>query len=1149
MREMYFRKQVRALKFSLMSPERIKKLSTAKVVTPELYDIDGFPVDGGLMDLRLGAIDPGVRCRTCGKRVKECSGHSGSIELARPVFHIKYIPLIELCLRSFCPSCGKLTLSDEKQKEYTPRERAKKARDAKKCPHCSESIEKVKLDKPNTFMIGKKRLNAIEVRQRLVLIKDEELKKIGVNSKTCRPEWTVLSLLLVPSVTVRPSITLDSGERSEDDLTHKLSDIIRSNQRLWENLNAGAPEVIIEDLWDLLQYHVTTFFDNTIGKIPPARHRSGQPLKTITERIKGKEGRIRHNLAGKRVNYSARTVISPDPFIKINEVGVPLEIAKIITVAEAVTTINIEFLRDLVRKGDEYPGANYVIRTDGKRKRITNDLKEELCAEIQPGYKVERHIRDGDVVLFNRHPSLHKQSLMAHIVRVLPHRTFRLHPAAAFPYNADYDGDEMNIHSPQTEEARAEAIILLDVKNNIISSKNNINLVGTIADSITGAYLLGKDKLSKDEADQLLFSANIRNNITTKEIAGRDVFAQLIPKGSNIKIPHEIIGSNSFGAEEGEMIKIIDRDFGREEALDSIQKAFILGALYLSRKGYTLSVQDLSVSEKVKKEARAVVDEAEKKTADVTKEFEGGLMARLPGKNLEETREIKIARILNEVRTDIGKIVQENFPVDGNVNKMISAKAGGSMLNITQIACSVGQQSLWNKRISFGYIDRTLSFFKRKDIGAEARGFIKSSFSDGLKPTEFFFGAITGRDALMDLALRTPKSGYLYRRLVSALQDLKVEYDSSVRDASENIIQFAYGDDGKDVSKLHLKEQSITPGEAVGVITAQSFGEASTQMVLNVFHHAGVAQMQITQGLPRLIEILDARKQPSTPLSEIYLIKEFNNEKDAKIIAEKIKEVKLKEISSQIKIDFANKKIEIQIDGKALKDVHLGFEKIVEKLHDKGFKVKGGDMKIKISVNENNFKEIYKLKEKLKETIISGIKGVSQVVVTLRGRDFLIQAAGSNLKEILPFKGVDKDRVVSNDIHDVSAVLGVEAARQTIINEIKAVLEVQGLDINERHLKLVADAMTSSGVVKGVTRMGIISDKASILARATFETPDKQFINATIQGGRDELSSVIENVLLNQPIPVGTGLPGLLVKITGPLVNRKLEKEKKKKED
>jgi DNA-directed RNA polymerase subunit A' len=222
---------------------------------------------------------------------------------------------------------------------------------------------------------------------------------------------------------------LETGERSEDDLTHKLSDIIRANQRLWENLNAGAPEVIIEDLWDLLQYHVTTYFDNTITKVPPARHRSGQPLKTITERIKGKEGRIRKNLAGKRVNFSGRTVVSPDPYIAINEVGVPLEIAKIITVSESVTSMNMDRMKDLIRKGEEHPGSNYVLRPDGKKKRVTSELKEELCNEIQPGYKIERHLQDGDVVLFNRHPSLHKQSLMAHYVRVLPNRTFRIHPA------------------------------------------------------------------------------------------------------------------------------------------------------------------------------------------------------------------------------------------------------------------------------------------------------------------------------------------------------------------------------------------------------------------------------------------------------------------------------------------------------------------------------------------------------------------------------------------------------------------------------------------------------------------------------------------------------------------------------------------------
>jgi DNA-directed RNA polymerase subunit A' len=1140
----HYRKQVSALKFRLFSPEMIKKVAAAKIVTPELYDIDGFPVDGGLMDLRLGAIDPGVRCRTCGKRVKECPGHPGSIELARPILHIKYVGLIETCLRSFCPKCGKLLLSDEKQAGLTPGQRAKKARDAKKCPHCSEIIEKVKLEKPSTFFIGKKRLSPIEIRDRLLTITDEEIKKIGVNTRTCRPEWAVMSLLLVPSVTVRPSITLETGERSEDDLTHKLSDIIRANQRLWENLNAGAPEVIIEDLWDLLQYHVTTFFDNNVTRIPPARHRSGQPLKTITERIKGKEGRIRHNLAGKRVNYSARTVVSPDPSIKLNEVGVPYEVARIITVSETVTTLNLEEMKLLIKQGDKYPGASYVIRPDGKRKKITEDLKEELVNEIKPGYKVERHLRDGDIVLFNRHPTLHKQGLMAHFVKVLPYRTFRLHPAAAFPYNADFDGDEMNIHSPQNEEALAESRVLLNINNNIISSKNNSNLCGTIGDAITGAFMLGKEQLTKSDADQLLYSAGIINDSKSKSIEGKDVFAQVIPKGSSIKIPDEINGSNSFGAEEGKMVKIIDNEFGREAAVDSIIKAFTLGVTHLSRKGYTLALQDLNVSDKVKRVTSEIVAEAEKKTVDIIKKCETGELELIPGKTIEETRETRILQILNDVRSEVAKVVAENFPADANLSKMITSKAGGSMLNVTQIGCCVGQQSLWNKRISLGYTDRTLSFFRKGDLSAESRGFIKSSFFKGLSPTEFFFGAITGRDALMDLALRTPKSGYLYRRLVSALQDLKVEYDGTVRDASENIVQFAYGDDGKDVAKLHLKEDKVFPGEAVGVTTAQSFGESSTQMVLNVFHYAGVAQMQITLGLPRLIEILDARKQPSTPLMELYLEKDFNNEKEARILAEKIKEVKLKEIVSEIKIDFANKKVEIELDAKALKSVHSGASKIVDRLKDKGFSVKGNDLRITLALPDKDFKEIYKLKEKLKDTVISGVKGVSQVVVTQRGRDFVILTAGSNLSDIITVKGVDKDKVFSNDIHDVSAVFGIEAARETVVREIKSVLDSQGLDINERHLKLIADAMTSSGVVKGVTRMGIISDKASILARATFETPDKQFVDATIKGGRDELRSVIENILLNQPIPVGTGLPGLLVKVTGPLTKPKSEKGK-----
>ncbi len=1143
MKEQHFRKQVRALSFSLVSPEVIKKISTAKIVTPELYDIDGFPVDGGLMDLRLGAIDPGVRCRTCGKRVKECPGHPGHIELARPVMHIKYMPLIELFLRSFCFNCGKIMLPDDKLKTMPIADRSKKARDKKKCPHCGYDKERVKLEKPSTFMIGKRRMFPTEIRDVMTKIQDSELKKLGVNPRTCRPEWGVLSQLLVPSVTVRTSITLESGERSEDDLTHKLSDIIRANQRLWENLNAGAPEVIIEDLWDLLQYHVTTFFDNNISRIPPARHRSGQPLKTITERIKGKEGRIRKNLAGKRVNFSGRTVVSPDPYLKINEVGVPLEVAMIITVPESATTENLEKMKEMVMRGSEiHPGANYIIRPDGKKKRITNDLKKEICNELQSGYKVERHLQDGDIVLFNRHPSLHKQSLMAHYVKVLPNKTFRLHPGTTTPYNADFDGDEMNIHSPQTEEAKAEAKILLEVNQNIMSSKNNTNLVGCMMDAITGGYILGSNEFDKPEADQILFNCGIENKVKTKKISGIEIFEQIVPKDEKVKMPKEILSDNTFGEEGGELVKVIDKHYGREATVNAITKAFALGTTYLSRAGYTLGLRDLDVSPKVKQLTEELISQAEKKTANILNDYKNETLELLPGKNAEESREIKISQVLNEVRSETGKIVKTNFSIDSNVGRMITSGSKGSILNITQIGCCVGQQSLGDKRISFGYNDRTLSFFKKGDLGADSRGFIKSPFIKGLRPSEFFFAAITGRDSLMDTALRTPKSGYLYRRLVSALQDLKVEYDGTVRDASGNVVQFEAGGDGLDVASLHLNKK-ISPGEAIGVVTSQSFGEASTQMVLSVFHSAGIAEMQVTQGLARLIEIFDARKKPSTPLMELYLERNANNEKDARTIAEKIREVQIEEIARKIKIDFTGKRIEVEVDSNLLKGVHAGIQKIVERLNEKGYEAKANDLRIIVSIKDADFKGLYKIKEKLKKTIISGIKGISQVLVAKRERDYVILTSGSNLKEVMEVNGVNRDKIYTNDIYETADVLGIEAARQTIVKEIQKVLETQGLDINYRHLDLIADAMTSTGVVRGVTRMGIISSKSSIFARAAFETPDKQFINATIQGGRDELASVIENIILNQPVPVGTGLPGLLVKVTGPLSDKKIEKK------
>src|SRR3989339_509604 len=549
-------KKVGSISFSLLSPQQIKKMAHVKIVTPELYDKEGYPVEGGLMDTRLGVIDPGLRCRTCNGKLKECPGHFGYIELGRPALHISYIKAIYVFLQTTCKECSRILLDDENIQKYQGKiDKLKEmgkddlipkvsklaragAKNVKKCPHCKAKLNVVKFEKPSSFMEETKRVSPIEILERFEKISDADCMLIGVNPQYARPEWMIMTVFPIPPVTMRPSITLETGERAEDDLTHKLSDIVRINQRLFENINAGAPEIIVEDLWDLLQYHITTYFDNEISQVPPARHRSGQPLKTLTSRIKSKEGRIRHNLAGKRTNFSARTVISPDPMISINEVGVPQDIAMNVTVPERVTEWNMAYLKKFVERGpDKYPGCNYIIRPDGKKKKITAETMEASLEEIQPGYTVERHLLDGDIAIFNRQPSLHRMSMMCHRVRVLPGKTLRLNPAVCHPYNADFDGDEMNLHITQTEEARAEAEILMEVQTQLISPRYGLSVIGCVQDAISGNYLLTKDlSFKRNEAIDLLAAIGITefSKLPRKEIiSGKEVFSALIPDDFN----------------------------------------------------------------------------------------------------------------------------------------------------------------------------------------------------------------------------------------------------------------------------------------------------------------------------------------------------------------------------------------------------------------------------------------------------------------------------------------------------------------------------------------------------------------------------------------------------------------------------------------
>jgi DNA-directed RNA polymerase subunit A' len=616
-----------------------------------------------------------------------------------------------------------------------------------------------------------------------------------------------------------------------------------------ENRDAGAPQLIIEDLWELLQYHVSTYFDNEIPGVPPARHRSGRPLKTMSQRLKGKEGRFRGSLSGKRVNFSARTVISPDPEIDIDEVGVPEEIAKELTITVNITERNINAMREILRRGKKHPGANYVRRGDDKKVKITESNYETLAEELEVGWKVERHLKDGDIVLFNRQPSLHRLSIMAHYVKVMPGRTFRLNPTVCPPYNADYDGDEMNLHVLQTEEARAEAKILMAVQRNIISPRFGRPIIGGIHDYITGLFLLtqGAYRFEKEEVQDLLNKIDFDDlgeaagtyespsGTLVPYWTGKQIFSRILPKGLDLQFrakicdkcfergercmkelcPREayviikdgallsgVIDEKATGSFKGIIIDRIYRQYGEEAAKRFINDAARLAINCIKQAGFSFGISDEDIPKEGKNQIREeAVKEAENKVVELIRAYDAEELEALPGRSLEETLELLIMQELARARDDAGDIAERYLGIDNAAVLMAKSGARGSMLNLTQMAACVGQQSVRGERINRGYQSRTLPHFKPGDRRAEAHGFVGSSFKDGLTPTEYFLHAVGGREALVDTAVRTSQSGYFQRRLINALQDLEVKNDGTVRETRGTVVQFKFGDDGIDPSK------------------------------------------------------------------------------------------------------------------------------------------------------------------------------------------------------------------------------------------------------------------------------------------------------------------------------------------------------------
>lgn len=1166
------------------------------------------------------------------------------------------------------------------------------------------------------------------------------------------PESLILWTVPVPPVPIRPSVPQETGGGStEDDLTIKLQEIVEMNNALRLALHKGATMKMVGEDWDFLQIQVALFINGETPGIP-RQLLGNKAVRGLCQRLKGKQGRFRGNLSGKRVDFSGRTVISPDPNLAIEQVGVPVLVAKTMTYPERVNRYNINKLKQAVLNGpEEHPGAN-IVRSGSYVIALQYADRDKAAVNLKYGDIVERHMQDNDVVLFNRQPSLHKMSIMAHRVKVMPWRTFRFNECACTPYNADFDGDEMNMHLPQTEEAKAEAAELMAITYNLVSPRNGEPLVAATQDFLTGAYLLTNKNtfLSKEEFCRLVcYFSDASEHIDLPPPAvlrpkpmwtGKQVFSLLVrPNALSACMPnveseerfyssdkHFCVMDGYVAFRKGELVSgqlgkktlggdsksglfyVLIRDFGAHEATRCMSRVAKLAARFMADRGFSIGIDDVTPPGRMLASKDRIVADGRSSADDQIAAYKTGKIRLKPGCDALQSLESEVNGILGKVRENCGK--EALVALNSRNAPLCMAQCGskGSALNISQMIACLGQQSVGGQRIQDGFVNRTLPHFPVGALFPAAKGFVANSFFSGLTATEFFFHTMGGREGLVDTAVKTAETGYMARRLMKALEDLSMQYDRTVRNSEQCVVQFSYGDDGlnpqvmekydrpvdyqrltinvcatfpdeqaegmtadqlsstierelgaarfqcllpqgkqfieetksffmerveglralegvgMDVnltakavrsqlssmtsakrlafvakarkvgavehsmanllikestmrltaqqlkriidSALHKYQRSqIEPGEAVGAVGAQSLSEPGTQMTLKTFHFAGVASMNVTLGVPRLKEIINASSVISTPIIEARLFQP-DSMTSARIVKGQIEKTTLGEVCHYIKEvhTASGSYVAIKLDTQCIEALHLSITAYTVKyalIHGSGVGVRPAvlrSLKDKhVLVNEKGDKiqvfppdvkdtskglpahqrvyfVIQALKAVISDIIVQGIPTVSRAVINEEVQDgvkqFYLLVEGYGLQDVMTCPGVDSRYCKSNHIIEMQRVLGIEAARSMISSEIKYIMTAYGITVDRRHLMLLSDVMTFKGEVLGITRFGVAKMKESVLMLASFEKTTDHLFDAAVHSREDAIVGVSECIIMGVPIPIGTGIFKLVEK-------------------
>lgn len=1383
-----------------------------------LYDIENpnnsrNPLAHGALDPRLGISSKTGKCATCNLPLQNCVGHFGHVRLSLPAFHIGYLRFTMTILQNICKQCGKVLLTEQERRDFLKELRRpgidnlrrtmickkinEQCRKCKECPYCGAingqirklGVVKLAHDKFSTFnkSTAQKKvapeskllydasfkeakktnsdldkhvkkamedLNPLRVLNLFKMISPTDCELLGIDPTEGRPEMFIWQFIPAPPICIRPSVQQDSSS-TEDDLTAKLSEIVYLSGLIRAALDKGQPITAIMEQWEYLQLQIAMYVNSDVpGLSQPG---FGKTVRGFCQRLKGKQGRFRGNLSGKRVDFSGRTVISPDPNLGIDQVAVPQLVAKNMTYPDRVNSTNIEAMRTAVRNGTKvWPGANGIVKKDGGYKvNLKFGNREKIAEDLEIGDIVERHLVDGDIALFNRQPSLHKLSIMSHYVKVRPWRTFRLNECVCTPYNADFDGDEMNLHIPQTEEARAEAITLMGVKHNLATPKNGEPIIAATQDFITAAYVLSsKDRffdrksftyvcemmlegsghldlpppaIIKPKAlwtGKQLFSILIRpNNKSPVKVnldakcrdfvpaknrtSEQDKTPDMCPSDGwlvirNSEVMCGVMDKSTVGAGKKDSIfYVILRDYGPEAAAGAMNRLARLCARALTNHGFSIGIGDVFPVNNLTMEKDKLVEEAYDQCEKLIQTYKAGKLEKAPGCNQEQTLENLISGILSKVRSEAGD--QCTNSLSSNNAPLTMAKSGskGSAINVAQMVACVGQQIIGGQRVADGFQDRTLPHFPKFARQPASKGFVRNSFYTGLLPSEFLFHAISGREGLVDTAVKTAETGYMSRRLMKSLEDLSTTYDETVRTSSGGIVQFQFGadnldpvdmeasgkpvhfdrtwthaetltwdnnertllpheiievcqsmldverakyqrrrltdglkldydddsnlsidehesarrflreidgyvtlraqklakartvaglsagdGDGMDIDTAHegasqlarvervakvsrttlmkfirlcldkYKQAHVEPGHAVGAVGAQSIGEPGTQMTLKTFHFAGVAGMSITQGVPRIKEIINASKTISTPVITCPL----ENKKQlevAKVVKARIEKTYVADVIKHIEDEWLPDRgqLILELDMAALQDMHLGIGpgNIAEAIfRHKKLKISREDINVGPTYIEicvrNTWQDVAEqkrlarngksaamiestsdlllrvnyLRRTLPTVAISGYPEASRAIIqTSEKSEHTVLVEGYGLRACMTTEGVIGTETRTNNVMEARDILGIEAARTTIANEIAEVMGDMGID--PRHMQLLADVMTYKGDVLGITRFGLQKMRDSVLQLASFEKTADHLFEAAAGMKTDRIEGVSECIIMGQTMTIGTG--------------------------